>query len=105
VLGVLNRRVYNKKILAIKQITLTASVVIFSIAILSAFTALATKWTVTVQNFSFNPSSLPNVAVGDTIKWVWVSGSHTTTSSTIPGGAVSWDQPINSAKAAALMFS
>jgi plastocyanin len=55
----------------------------------------ATLYTVQVQNYSFNPSSL-NVVVGDTVKWVWVNGSHTTTSSTIPPGASSWDSPINS---------
>ena len=48
-----------------------------------------------VGNFFFNPSSL-NVNVGDTVKWVWSSGSHTTTSSSIPGGAAAWDQLITS---------
>jgi plastocyanin len=58
--------------------------------------AQATKWIVNVQNYSFSPSNLPNVIVGDTIRWVWVSGSHTTTSTTIPAGAASWDHPITS---------
>ena len=58
-------------------------------------TTRATVHQVQVSNFQFTPASL-NVTVGDTIKWVWVSGSHTTTSTTIPGGAVSWDQPISS---------
>ena len=56
---------------------------------------LATIHTVQVANYSFSPSSL-NVTVGDTIKWQWVSGNHTTTSSNIPSGAATWDQPINS---------
>jgi plastocyanin len=56
----------------------------------------ATIWTVNVQNFSFNPNSLPDVRVGDTVRWVWVSGSHTTTSTTIPAGADAWDHAINS---------
>lgn len=57
----------------------------------------ATKWIVNVQNFSFSPSSLPLVILGDTIRWVWISGSHTTTSTTIPPGAAIWNSPITSA--------
>ncbi|MDP4189721.1 MAG: T9SS type A sorting domain-containing protein [Bacteroidota bacterium] len=56
----------------------------------------AVKHIIHVQNFSFNPSSLSSVSLGDTIKWVWVNGTHTTTSTTIPLGAASWDNPINS---------
>ena len=57
----------------------------------------ATTYTVNVSNFAFSPSSLPSVFVGDTIKWVWVSGSHTTTSVSVPAGAAAWDNPMNSA--------
>jgi plastocyanin len=53
----------------------------------------AVTHTVQVGNFYFNPSSL-NVNVGDIVKWVWVEGSHTTTSTSIPGGAASWNEPI-----------
>jgi plastocyanin len=56
----------------------------------------ATKWVVTVQNFNFSPTNLPSVQFGDTIRWVWVNGSHTTTSLTIPPLALSWDHPLNS---------
>lgn len=55
----------------------------------------AVTHTVQVGNYYFNPSTL-NVEVGDIVKWVWVNGSHTTTSSSIPAGAASWDSPINS---------
>jgi plastocyanin len=55
---------------------------------------LATKHTVLTGNYFFNPSSL-NVIVGDTIKWQWVAGNHTTTSSSIPPGAATWDTVIN----------
>jgi plastocyanin len=58
-------------------------------------TAFATTHTVQVGNYFFNPSTL-NVEVGDIVKWVWVAGNHTTTSSTIPAGAASWDKLINS---------
>lgn len=57
---------------------------------------LATKHIIQVSNFSFTPSSLPNVTLGDTIRWQWVSGFHTTTSTTIPAGAQSWDALISS---------
>ena len=55
----------------------------------------ATIHQVQVGNYSFNPSSM-NVIIGDTVKWIWVSGTHTTTSTTIPPGATSWDSPITS---------
>ena len=57
--------------------------------------AQATKHIVTVQNFSFSPSSF-SATVGDTVEWQWVSGTHTTTSLTIPGGAASWNNNITS---------
>jgi plastocyanin len=55
----------------------------------------AVKHIVHVGNFYFNPSSL-NVSVGDTVRWQWDAGSHTTTSGVIPAGATNWDQNINS---------
>ena len=51
-------------------------------------------WTVQAANFSFTPSSLPSVTVGDTVQWVWINGAHTTTSLTVPAGAASWNSPI-----------
>jgi plastocyanin len=50
---------------------------------------------ITVQDFNFSPISL-NANVGDTIVWQWVSGVHTTTSTTVPASASTWDQPITS---------
>jgi plastocyanin len=55
----------------------------------------AVTHTVQVGNYYFNPSTL-NVEVGDIVKWVWVAGTHTTTSSSIPAGASSWDEAITS---------
>lgn len=54
----------------------------------------ATTFTVSVQNFSFTPSNV-NCNVGDTIKWVWVNGTHTTTSTSVPGGAATWGHNID----------
>jgi len=72
-----------------KRIFVTLSLIMIAAA------ANATKHTITAQDFSFTPSSV-SANLGDTIVWTWISGSHTTTSTTIPGGATSWDHPLNS---------
>ena len=55
-----------------------------------------TTHTVQVANFQFTPVNIPNVLLGDKIRWVWVNGGHTTTSGSIPSGATSWDSNISS---------
>lgn len=45
---------------------------------------------------NFAPQTV-NAQVGDVIRWVWASGFHTTTSSTIPAGATAWDHTLNGA--------
>jgi plastocyanin len=77
-----------------KKLTIIVSGLV-AVMLLST-SASATKWIITVQNFSFSPSNLPGVIVGDTVRWNWINGSHTTTSTTIPAGAASWDHPLNS---------
>jgi plastocyanin len=57
----------------------------------------ANKVVITVQNFTFNPAAVSDVAVGDTIHWDWIDGSHTTTSTTVPAGASTWNSSLNSA--------
>lgn len=47
------------------------------------------------EGLSFNPNEI-QVNVGDTIRWEWTGGSHTTTSLDIPEGAEVWDNPLNS---------
>lgn len=66
------------------------------------FSANAKKHTVTVANFQFSPVIIPNVFVGDTIRWVWISGNHTTTcdqnadpGTFLPTGAATWNANIN----------
>ncbi|MBA4140919.1 MAG: hypothetical protein H0X70_10550, partial [Segetibacter sp.] len=61
----------------------------------------ATIHVVQVANFKFIPANVPNVTVGDTMRWVWVSGSHTTTDNPatqsgniLPPGAPAWDALI-----------
>ena len=79
-----------------KKTLLIKMVIILIIAILPLNRVFATKHVISVQNFTFSPASITDVIVGDTMRWVWVSGSHTTTSTTIPASAPSWDHPINS---------
>lgn len=51
---------------------------------------------VIVENFSFFPADL-TVQAGDTVRWVWHSGNHTTTSGDVgsctPDGL--WNAPVN----------
>lgn len=58
--------------------------------------SLATIHMVTVQDFQFSPSSM-NVKLGDTVMWMWVNGTHTTSSTQVPAGAAAWDNNITSA--------
>lgn len=68
------------------------------VAILVSFTSLlasATVHTVTVGPSSFNPPTVTAVC-GDTVAWVLASGSHTTTSTSVPVCATAWNANINS---------
>ena len=61
--------------------------------------SLANATIVTIQAVGSTPSteafvpSTANAVCGDTIKWVLVSGTHTTASTTIPNGAAAWSSP------------
>jgi len=62
----------------------------------------ATVHIVQVSNFQFTPANVSDVAVGDTMRWVWVSGNHTTTDdpatqsgNSLPAGAASWNAPMD----------
>ncbi|MBG9374802.1 T9SS type A sorting domain-containing protein [Panacibacter sp. DH6] len=58
--------------------------------------AFATIIKVNVSDFQFQPKTV-NAKVMDTIQFVWKNGNHTTTSVTIPAGAVAWDRIMDSA--------
>ena len=45
---------------------------------------------------TFSPATSISMHPGDSIKWVWATGSHTTTSTSVPAGASSWNQNLNS---------
>jgi plastocyanin len=66
-----------------------------ALSVCSALPAFATVYTVNVSSNQFSPASV-TMNTGDTVKWVWVNGSHTTTSSSIPTGATPWNSPITS---------
>jgi plastocyanin len=48
------------------------------------------------NTLTFSPNTLTTVVVGDVIRWSWVSGSHTTTSVSVPSGANTWSNSITS---------
>src|ERR1051326_1897572 len=66
-------------------------IIFFSVIICSK----ASIHQISVADFSFTPSTV-NAVCGDTILWTWSSGTHTTTSKTIPGCATAWNNPVNS---------
>ncbi|MBM4159324.1 MAG: T9SS type A sorting domain-containing protein [Ignavibacteria bacterium] len=74
--------------------------IIFLLAIILSVITFNTSYSITkvinVSDFAFTPQN-ETAEVGDTIKWIWVSGFHTTTSTSIPAGALSWDELITPA--------
>lgn len=78
-------------------------ILLFSLSFL--FISLVSKATihvVNVANFTFSPATVDDVIVGDTVRWVWESGNHTTTcdpatqgtGNSLPEGAATWDALI-----------
>ncbi len=67
------------------------------LAVICSFIAssFAATYTISVANYSFSPASITGVHPGDTITWVWVSGTHTTTNGMIPSTAPGWNSPIS----------
>jgi len=61
----------------------------------SAAATFAATHRVTVSNFKFTPATI-NAAVGDVIIWRWQNGTHTTTSTSVPAGARTWNAQMNS---------
>jgi len=63
-----------------------------------------TTYIVQASDYTFSPSSL-TINQGDTVKWVWVNGMHTTTSDSTVGVEV-WNGPLNqSQQAYSVVFS
>lgn len=63
------------------------------VVLLAISTSFARIRKITVSNFQFSPATL-NARLGDTILWVWQSGTHNTISLGIPQGAAPWNAPI-----------
>ncbi|MEP7169881.1 MAG: T9SS type A sorting domain-containing protein [Bacteroidota bacterium] len=63
--------------------------------IFCSFKTNATTVIVNVEDFEFDPAIF-TINVGDQVMWMWdnSAGQHTTTSTTIPAGATSWDEVI-----------
>ena len=77
------------------------SLFFLSIFLILSVVCSATRHIVQVSNFQFSPSSM-NVFVGDTVRFTWVSGGHTTTcdpgansGTSLPAGAATWNSPMN----------
>jgi plastocyanin len=58
-----------------------------------AFQVQATTHVITQTGTTWSPMAIL-VDVGDIIQFTWTSGNHTTTSTMVPGGAETWDEPI-----------
>jgi plastocyanin len=82
------------------MITKMSKLVIFSVFTILIISGLAkaTTHVIEASGMSFTPS-MTNAAVGDTIRFEWVDGFHTTTcdgstGTSRPVGAASWDEPL-----------
>lgn len=62
------------------------------------YQAYSTTWTITASGRSFAPTPV-TATVGDTLKWQWIDGIHTTTSTSVPAGALTWTAPLDSGHA------
>lgn len=63
-----------------------------------SITSQATILTIQVggASNSFSPASA-TIFLGDTVRWQWAAGFHTSTSTAVPAGAATWDQTMSSA--------
>jgi len=77
-----------------KYLSVTGMLMLF-FSIITA-PAFSIKHIILQQGLTFNPSTLLNVNIGDTVRWVWGNGTHTTTSSNIPVGAAPWNSMLTS---------
>jgi len=78
-----------------KNLSVLLTIGILFIWMISNLHVNATKWIVFTENVVFTPPDLPNVQLGDTIRWEWINGNHTTTSTSVPTGAATWDNPLS----------
>lgn len=67
--------------------------ILISTFLLLTITLKAAIVVITQQDLTFVPNTT-SVVVGDTVRWIWTGGVHTTTSTDIPSGAEDWDSPL-----------
>ncbi|HEU0207615.1 MAG TPA: plastocyanin/azurin family copper-binding protein [Candidatus Udaeobacter sp.] len=72
-----------------KKILLLAALLIGSVS-----GTWAADHRVRVADFQFGPRTV-RAAVGDTVSWMWQTGMHTTTSTSVPKGATPWNAPMD----------
>lgn len=72
----------------------TINIILVILVIYAAYPVFSQVHIIEQQGLTFSPQTL-TVQVGDTVRWVWSAGSHTTTSGDIPAGALPWDNPLN----------
>ena len=79
-----------------KRILIESAVVAAALTAMGVVPSFAAVHQVTVQSFFFSPAHIA-VAQGDTVRWVWVSGTHTTTSGDLGSCTADglWDAPIS----------
>src|SRR5581483_182796 len=69
----------------------------FAFLLFFSFSANAKTWLISVSDYQFNPATT-NATVGDTIRFHWLNGTHTTTCGSalpgtmLPAGATEWDE-------------
>lgn len=68
-------------------------IAIVLMAVSSKF-SFAAHYTIEADSSEFI-QSFDSVVVGDTIKWIWLEGNHTTTSNGIPSGAQPWNEMLD----------
>src|SRR6266478_7308896 len=88
-------KIISKYSLKAKSIMKKILLLTMALAMCSVSAASAAKIRVRVQNFTFQPATI-NAHVGDMIIWRFVNGMHTTTSTSVPAGAQTWNAPIDS---------
>ncbi len=78
----------------LKSLIITAALLLPAILLFSS--VIMAEVEVKVRNFLFDPRDI-TIPIGETVKWVWEEGSHTTTSGTgsaDPQAGALWDEPM-----------
>ncbi|HLT34331.1 MAG TPA: T9SS type A sorting domain-containing protein [Aquaticitalea sp.] len=73
---------------------LTKRLSLLSVCFLLTGLSYATTLIITAGGSGFSPNTA-NINLGDTVLFQWSDGVHTTTSTTIPGGAAAWDEALD----------